>query len=30
VRQNAGLIVEAIMAGDDKDKDSDDDEAAEA
>ena len=28
VRQNAGLIAEAIMAGDDKDKD--DDEAAEA
>ena len=30
VRQNAGLIAEAIMAGDDKDKDKDDDEAAEA
>jgi recombination protein RecA len=30
VRQNAGLIAEAIMAGDDKDKDGDDDEVAEA
>src|SRR6187397_96825 len=30
VRQNAGLIAEAIMAGDAGDKDSDDDEAAEA
>src|SRR6186713_593924 len=30
VRQNAGLIAEAIMAGETADKDSDDDEAAEA
>ena len=30
VRQNAGLIAEAIMAGETSDKDSDDDEAAEA
>jgi recombination protein RecA len=30
VRQNAGLIAEAIMAGETGDKDSDDDEAAEA
>ncbi|MGB8110160.1 MAG: DNA recombination/repair protein RecA, partial [Pseudolabrys sp.] len=30
VRQNAGLIAEAIMAGDDKNKNDDDEEAAEA
>jgi hypothetical protein len=30
VRQNAGLIAEAIMAGEDGDKDKDDEEAAEA
>jgi len=30
VRQNAGLIAEAIMAGEAGDKDSDDEEAAEA
>jgi len=30
VRQNAGLIAEAIMAGEPEDKDKDDDEAAEA